>query len=429
MGLSENDANDVAKIIDALEGFAKRIVNETLERHVFNCRVQEEGEFFDDFLTEIKLLSKNCNFCETCHNGLIRDHIVAGVDSDQLWRRLLSEDKLDLKKVESICRSYEKATEGAATMKDPKSGEVNAVNFRKSEQSYLRQDMNNVSRSNISKKLCKFCFQHHQWGRNFCPAWNKTCNRCSQNDFSCSSLCQRRDDVGNIETEVKGEIDSLFLGSVAGNNKGNSFEVSMQTKMSYIDFKVDTGVDVIVTGEKEIDKLGVSRDNLRATNKKLIGPRGQHLKCLGFTYATFTWRNFKARQICYIIKDLQKNLMGKPTIRALQIITLEKPTEKPTESLHRCDSVDSADENSYVQEYLEYFSGLGCIRGQPINIELKHGTVPYHIRTPRHISLPMLDKVKDEISRMVRLAVIRKIDQPTEWCHPIVNVGKPNNKI
>ena len=92
LGLSENDANDVTKIIDALEGFAKGIVNENLERHVFNCRVQEEGELFDDFLTEIKLLSKNCNFCDTCHNGLIRDRIVAGVNSDQLRRRLLSED-------------------------------------------------------------------------------------------------------------------------------------------------------------------------------------------------------------------------------------------------------------------------------------------------------------------------------------------------
>ena len=77
----------------------------------------------------------------------------------------------------------------------------------------------------------------------------------------------------------------------------------------------------------------------------------------------------------------------------------------------------------------KFFSGLGCIRGQPSNIELKDGTVPYHISTPRHIPLPMLDKVKDEISRMVRLGVIRKVDQPTEWCHPIVIVGKPNNKI
>ena len=41
----------------------------------------------------------------------------------------------------------------------------------------------------------------------------------------------------------------------------------------------------------------------------------------------------------------------------------------------------------------------------------------------------MLDKVKEEILRMERLWVIQKVDQPSEWCHPIVIVGKPNNKI
>ena len=155
-----------------------------------------------------KLLSKNCNFCDTCHNGLIRDRIVAGINSDQLRRKFSSEDKLDPKKAENICRSNEKAIEGAAAMKETKAGEINALNFRKSDQNNPRQRKNNLPRSTIFKKLCKFCCQHHQWGRNFCPAWNKTCHQCLQkNHFSCSSLCQGRDVVGNIETEVKEEID------------------------------------------------------------------------------------------------------------------------------------------------------------------------------------------------------------------------------
>ncbi len=432
LNLSENDAKDVAKIIEALEGFAKGIVNETLERHIFNCRVQEDGEMFDDFLTDIKILSKNCNFCGTCHNGLIRDRIVAGVNGDQLRRKLLSEDKLDLKKAENICRSHEKAIEGAATMKEKRSGEINALNFRKSEQNNPRnqrstfdqQRGNESSTPNIQKRLCKFCCQRHQWGRDFCPAWNKKCNKClKKNHFSCSGLCKGREAVGNIETDIEEEIDSLFLGAVDGESKNNSFEVSMQTKMGSIDFKVDTGADVTVIAEKELEKLGISKDSLKKTNKKLIGPGGQRLKCLGFTHITFTWGNFKARQICYIIKDLQKNLLGKPTIRELHIITLEKPNEL------RCDSVDSKNESTLVKEYPEIFSGLGCIKGQPINIKLKEGTIPYHINAPRHIPLPMLDKVKAEILRMEKLGVIRKVDQPTEWCHPIVIVGKPNNKI
>ena len=64
----------------------------------------------------------------------------------------MSEDKLDLQKAENICRSNEKAIEGTAAMKDPKSGEVDAVNFRKSKQNYLQQGIHNLPRSNILKK-------------------------------------------------------------------------------------------------------------------------------------------------------------------------------------------------------------------------------------------------------------------------------------
>ena len=48
-----------------MEQFSKGIVNKTLERHKSFKRVQKDGQSFDDFLTELKLLSKNCNFRET----------------------------------------------------------------------------------------------------------------------------------------------------------------------------------------------------------------------------------------------------------------------------------------------------------------------------------------------------------------------------
>ena len=72
--LSDDDKKNSATIITKLEVFAKGTVNETMERHTFNSRVQQDGEMFDDFLTEIKLLSKDCNFCDTCHG--VRDNSV-----------------------------------------------------------------------------------------------------------------------------------------------------------------------------------------------------------------------------------------------------------------------------------------------------------------------------------------------------------------
>jgi hypothetical protein len=110
--LSTDEQKDIKVILEKLETFAKGTVNETMERHTFNRRKQEDGEPFDDFLTDIKILSKNCNFCATCHDGLLRDRIVAGIRDSPLRQKLLSTDKLDLKKAEDMCRAKEKAKEG-----------------------------------------------------------------------------------------------------------------------------------------------------------------------------------------------------------------------------------------------------------------------------------------------------------------------------
>ena len=111
--LTEEEKKDPKEIIKKLEEFAKGTVNETLERHTFNNRNQEEGESFDDFLTELKVLRKNCNFCATCTDGLLRDRIVGGIRDSALRQKLLSEEKLTLKKAEDVCRAREKARRGA----------------------------------------------------------------------------------------------------------------------------------------------------------------------------------------------------------------------------------------------------------------------------------------------------------------------------
>ena len=58
LNLTEVQKKDPEMIITEMEKFAKGIINETLERHKFFTRNQEEGEVFDDFITELKLISK-----------------------------------------------------------------------------------------------------------------------------------------------------------------------------------------------------------------------------------------------------------------------------------------------------------------------------------------------------------------------------------
>lgn len=102
------------------EQFARGVINETLERHKFFSRNQESGEIFDDYVTELKLLSKNCNFCETpqCFPSLLRDRIISGIDSDVVREKLLAEKDVTLAKTMEIWKSAETASSGMSTLRN-----------------------------------------------------------------------------------------------------------------------------------------------------------------------------------------------------------------------------------------------------------------------------------------------------------------------
>ena len=127
--LSTEDAKNPNKILDALDTFSRGMVHETLERHLFNSRKQDDGEKFDDFLTDLKILSKNCNFCADCYPGLLRDRIVGGIQDDKIRQNLLADNKLTLEQAEHICRAGEKAVEGMSTLKGSSKNKEDEVSF------------------------------------------------------------------------------------------------------------------------------------------------------------------------------------------------------------------------------------------------------------------------------------------------------------
>ena len=61
---------------------------------------------------------------------------------------------------------------------------------------------------------------------------------------------------------------------------------------------------------------------------------------------------------------------------------------------------------------------------EPYSIQLKLDAQPYTIYALRRIPLLQLPKAKDEIDRLLSLGVIEQVDEPTQWCAPIVVAPK-----
>ena len=141
---------------------------------IFFCK-QSEGWCFDDFVTELKKLSKECEF-SNLQNSLIRDMIVIGVTDNHLKWRLPLESDLALDSALQLGHAYEENKKYTLELRRDftQNYEVDQINrFRK-----LYQSRDRNPNPEVILKY-KFCSGTHNKGS--CQAYGKICNNCESN--------------------------------------------------------------------------------------------------------------------------------------------------------------------------------------------------------------------------------------------------------
>ncbi|RWS21397.1 uncharacterized protein B4U80_06309 [Leptotrombidium deliense] len=96
------DENQLKAVIDAFAPYFKPQINKTFAAFKFSTSIQREGENFDAFLTELKVLAKDCNFGKL-EDRLIRDKIVTGIRVDAVRANLLCKPKRTYKEAAYAC--------------------------------------------------------------------------------------------------------------------------------------------------------------------------------------------------------------------------------------------------------------------------------------------------------------------------------------
>lgn len=90
--------------------------------------------------------------------------------------------------------------------------------------------------------------------------------------------------------------------------------------------------------------------------------------------------------------------------------------------------LDSVDKKVMADSYPKLCQGLGMLQ-QPYTIKLNPDAIPFSLTMPRHIPIPLLSKVQEELERMESLGVISRVEEPTEWCSEMVPVPSKNGSV
>ena len=73
--------------------------------------------------------------------------------------------------------------------------------------------------------------------------------------------------------------------------------------------------------------------------------------------------------------------------------------------------------------YADVFQGLGKFPGEPYKLRLKPDAVPAKHR-PRRVPVHVQDAFHEEVERLVKIDVLEKVTEPTEWVNSFVIVEK-----
>ena len=411
----EEENFDHNVIVQKFEKFCIPRQNITLLRYKFLTYKQDEGQSFDEFMTQLKRLSSDCEF------GELKNIVVIGVTDDSLRERMLREPNLTLERATALGQSAEQTKIHVKELKQE--AEIYGIKFSKKESRY----------SQAAKKIkqCKYCGKTHIRGA--CPAFHQTCNKChKKGHFAnvCMSTNKHLNYLDNQNTplttaEETLDEDNFFIGAIFDNSNGvinNNQQINTIAEETIAKWSVtlninrtnnDSGAQVNVLPENQIETLQ-RKPRITKSTTILSAYNGSNIPIKGQCTLDIHHRG-KNVPLLFIVVDTN----------SLPIIRLN--SSKQLNLIKRILSISNSQKRNFLNEYKDCFGEIGTLP-KVHHITIDQNIIP--VVTPaRKIPIALLDKLKLELERMRRLDIIEPVNDPTEWVNPLIIVEKTNGKL
>ena len=194
--------------------------NKVFSRYKFQCRVQQENETCEEFVTALKVLVKDCGYANP--DEMIRDRVVFGIRSVKIREKLITTGSdLTLNQAIDIANLYELSRAQLKTMNEDPNGNSQG-STTSSEVNHITKQTFKGKRSDIPN--CRQCgHRRHDPGEK-CPAIGKICSGCGKrNHFervceSSSTSKPRRGEYGSYrgKSAQQGKFRGKFTAKRSG---------------------------------------------------------------------------------------------------------------------------------------------------------------------------------------------------------------------
>ena len=409
-GDNEGDDKKMSKVLSKFEKYCTPKCNVTYERHQFNTRNQKEGESIDSYVTELRILSKSCEFGDLS-DSLIKDRIVCGVIMDTVRSRLLRETDLTLQKAVDICRAAEASSQQLKVLQTASAGASGSnIDFvrKKSDKNKLMKNTENRPAASQQKQKCGKCGYKHEPRK--CPAFGKICMNCKKkNHFMRQCRSKKMHELQENDSDT-----DIFLDSVETDQNAGDWKVNVKICKKTVSMKLDTGAQCNVLPLHIYNQI--SDRPLKPSKSRLVSYSGHRLNTVGKVTLLVSTKNKYVPIEFEIVKDKSTPLFGLKACLELNLISR-------LFSLN-CENTSSEE---ILENYRDVFEGLGCLPTE-YRIRLEKDAKPI-INPPRKIPYALRNKVKNELDRLEKMRVIQKVTEPTEWVNSLVVVEKPNKDV
>jgi len=407
------------------------------ERFTFHRRNQQREESVMQYLAELRRLATHCEFKDYLDEAL-RDRFVCGLNSEAIQKRLLTEDKLDLKRALELAQGMEAAHRNAQVLQEGNgTSEITMSHSSNSAPNVVAQ-MQDEEIDRVGK------YPRPQGA----SGTGRSCYRCGRGDHmahSCvhkDSICHNCKKPGHLARVCRSQSQSKvsitkqhhWVEQTMSKCEGATdleedviFNVSSKTTPPYmvvmeingqsVTMEIDTGAAVTVMSQEcwEARFAGLT---LEQPTLCLRTYTAEKMTVLGETSVLVRYGKYKGTHKLYVVEGKGPTLLGRDWLRSIHL---------DWASIKSVSGVDS-NVDKVVGKYPEVFQeGLGTLKHFKATLHLMPGATPRFCR-PRPLPFSIREQVEGELDRLVEQGILQKVDY-SEWAAPIVPVPKSNGAV